>query len=353
MIISVSRCRARARRWLSGSSTDRVRFAEVTSRLRRAPALGVAVGLCIAAAAPVYGWPLLVLAALGMATLLVVQLRDRRAPVPEVALAWGFALLQLNVVASVLLSGGAASALLTLTLVPLLTLATTFRAAVAASAAALTAVGVVVACAAERLLLTPAPPAPVWLELLAYSVVLVCVVHATHHLASSDRAARGAAALDPLTGLYNRRAVEQHFAELCSQVVPGGGVGVVALDVDHFKHVNDEHGHPRGDAVLREVARRAVAAVPSSGRVYRTGGEEFLVLLPGAGTAVCAAVAEEVRRAVRREPVCGLAVTVSAGVCSTPSAEADLGELTAMADAALYRAKAAGRDRVCCAPTPP
>ena len=55
----------------------------------------------------------------------------------------------------------------------------------------------------------------------------------------------------------------------------------------------------------REVARRAVAAVPSSGRVYRTGGEEFLVLLPGAGTAVCAAVAEEVRRAVRGEPVCG------------------------------------------------
>jgi diguanylate cyclase (GGDEF)-like protein len=129
---------------------------------------------------------------------------------------------------------------------------------------------------------------------------------------------------------------------------------VLALDLDHFKQINDRWGHPAGDAVLRSTAsllRREVREVDSVGRV---GGEEFLVLMPGCAPASAAHVAERLRGVLRARPVdVGTAepvpVTGSIGVAAVVSTDTDLAHLLRRADAALYIAKAQGRDCVVCA----
>ena len=129
----------------------------------------------------------------------------------------------------------------------------------------------------------------------------------------------------------------------------GAPLAVVALDVDHFKRVNDAHGHAAGDAVLAAVAARAAEALRAGDLLARIGGEEFAALLPGATLEAAAEVAERVRARIGAAPVpageARLAVTVSAGVAALAPAE-DGAALLARADARLYAAKRAGRDRV-------
>jgi len=148
---------------------------------------------------------------------------------------------------------------------------------------------------------------------------------------------------DPLTGLANRRAMERFCAGL-----GGGPVCLVLVDVDHFKSVNDRYGHAVGDQVLREVATVLVHSVRSVDRVARWGGEEFLVALPAGSPALGAEAADRIRRRVRDHAwslhAAGLRLTVSAGVAA--GAADDLSAVLGRADAAMYRAKGAGRDRV-------
>ena len=149
---------------------------------------------------------------------------------------------------------------------------------------------------------------------------------------------------DPLTNLANRRAMEQ----FCTSMHPSEQVCLVLVDVDHFKDVNDRHGHLVGDAVLREVASVLSVSIRSVDRVARWGGEEFLVALPG-GTAVLGAeAAGRLRRRIEQhawsEQAPGLRLTVSAGVSAGRAG--DFAAILARADAALYAAKGAGRNRV-------
>jgi diguanylate cyclase (GGDEF)-like protein len=149
---------------------------------------------------------------------------------------------------------------------------------------------------------------------------------------------------DPLTNLANRRAIEQ----FCASMRSSEQVCLVLVDVDHFKDVNDRHGHLVGDAVLREVASVLSGSVRSVDRVARWGGEEFLVALPG-GTAVLGAeAASRLRRRIEEhawsEHATGLRLTVSAGVSAGRAG--DFAAVLARADAALYAAKGAGRNRV-------
>jgi diguanylate cyclase (GGDEF)-like protein len=159
------------------------------------------------------------------------------------------------------------------------------------------------------------------------------------------------AATDPLTGVANRRGIEQLGSDavviarelrqpLCALV----------LDVDHFKRVNDGHGHPCGDQVLARIAHACRDALRHIDLFGRHGGEEFLVLLPDTRLAYAWPVAERLRTAVAGlsfdDIAPGLAVTVSIGMAQLRPADAGLRELVARADAALYRAKANGRDRV-------
>lgn len=156
---------------------------------------------------------------------------------------------------------------------------------------------------------------------------------------------------DALTGLHNRRHVlgllERHFSRARRYCQP---LTVCMLDIDHFKSFNDRFGHQTGDAVLRCVARQLRSAVRDLDEVGRIGGEEFLVVLPDTPLAGGLTAAERIRKCVEsaREPAlpAGEVMTISAGVAEWSGSEDDLELLVARADAALYRAKAGGRNRV-------
>lgn len=157
---------------------------------------------------------------------------------------------------------------------------------------------------------------------------------------------------DHLTGASNRA----HFFEVAERqrvrsLQTGASMAMIVLDVDHFKRVNDEHGHAAGDTVLCEVARRCEAELRPEEVFARLGGEEFVVLMPGATTALAAATAERLRVALGGDAIqCAgrrLNITASFGCIALDTAPgASLAELLAAADLALYRAKGTGRDRV-------
>jgi diguanylate cyclase (GGDEF)-like protein len=134
----------------------------------------------------------------------------------------------------------------------------------------------------------------------------------------------------------------------------GALLALLAFDIDHFKRVNDTLGHEAGDRVLQRVAHAARGALREADVVGRTGGEEFLALLPGAEARLAGEVAERLRAAVERVDVrdlaAGLTVTVSVGAAVAARADADLAALVRRADEALYRAKQSGRNRVEVAP---
>lgn len=150
------------------------------------------------------------------------------------------------------------------------------------------------------------------------------------------------ASVDPLTGLRNRRAFDSELTERLGS----GPVALLLFDLDHFKQVNDTHGHPAGDDVLRRAAKVLSAGLRSVDQAYRLGGEEFGVLLPLADERVAAAVAERLRAAVAAEDMGGLRVTTSVGVALAGRAGQSADELYHEADRALYRAKRNGRNQV-------
>jgi len=157
---------------------------------------------------------------------------------------------------------------------------------------------------------------------------------------------------DSLTGLFNRRHFDERLRlELRRAQREGTPVGLLLCDLDHFKRVNDGYGHPAGDAVLREAARRIGEAVRDVDVVCRYGGEEFAVVLPACALEEAGQVAERVRRSVSALPIpldgaTALPITVSVGVSAFPSPVNNALELARAADGALYRAKTRGRDRV-------
>lgn len=156
---------------------------------------------------------------------------------------------------------------------------------------------------------------------------------------------------DTLTGLWNRGQIHAQLdADLHQAGRTGRPLSVVMADIDHFKQVNDHHGHAAGDDVLREVARRIRSTLRTSDEVSRYGGEEFLLLLPDTPFPEARAIAERVRTAVAEPPIvtrnADLTVTVSLGVACTTDVGLARDALIAAADQALYRAKAAGRNRV-------
>jgi diguanylate cyclase (GGDEF)-like protein len=156
---------------------------------------------------------------------------------------------------------------------------------------------------------------------------------------------------DELTGLPNRRLFEETLTlEVGRHQRTGAPLSLVALDVDHFKQINDTLGHPTGDAVLRAVGGALSAGTKAYDLPARYGGDEFLVLLPGCARGDAPRVADRLRRVASAAVQPGLAVTVSAGTATVPD-DADDGEgLVGVADTALYNAKRAGRDQVGVAP---
>jgi len=168
---------------------------------------------------------------------------------------------------------------------------------------------------------------------------------------SHARRMRDLAMTDELTRLPNRRHLQMLAeAQLAAAQAGGTPLALLALDIDHFKRINDQHGHDAGDQVLRRVAAAAQAALRRNDVLGRTGGEEFVALLPGASTEVAMEVAERMRAAVAAlcmdDIAPGLQASISLGVSPRLADERSLQPLLKRADAALYRAKAAGRNMV-------
>jgi diguanylate cyclase (GGDEF)-like protein len=178
------------------------------------------------------------------------------------------------------------------------------------------------------------------------------LLHSNQRLGVALEQLRELSERDELTGLANRRSVMAQLEQAVARCAGGGApLAVALLDVDHFKRVNDTHGHAVGDQVLRGFAEAVSARLRSSDRVARYGGEEFLLLLPGCAEAAAAQqAAERVRLAVERHPWGGVAeglrITVSIGVAVCRPGEG-AAALLQRADTALYRAKAGGRNAVC------
>lgn len=196
------------------------------------------------------------------------------------------------------------------------------------------------------------------------TVLLIGIMHdVTEVMAANAALAETSAALraqtqelrrladtDMLTGCLNRRAL----FELAGGVPSPTEVGLLLTDIDHFKRINDTHGHAAGDLALKHFAAVVMRNIRETDTLARIGGEEFAVLLPGATTDATRVIAERIRAALAASPlVCedGLVInmTVSIGVCLPETREAlDLDTLLADADRRLYVAKREGRDRVVC-----
>jgi len=158
---------------------------------------------------------------------------------------------------------------------------------------------------------------------------------------------------DALTGLFNRRYMENHLATLTEQAAARGKpLSVMVLDIDYFKSINDTHGHDAGDDVLRDFALRIKRSIRGIDLACRCGGEEFVVVMPETDMAVAAMVAERLRRRIAAEPFAisqgtrSIPVTLSIGIASLRGHDDNAASLVKRADQALYRAKRDGRNRV-------
>ena len=321
-----------------------MRVVEASDRVARARQLIWAViGVCIVAVAPWNGWWALLLFVPAGINLALLEVMLKRSEHPE---RWAFGtltFLMLLFAAAVPVTGGASSAAVPLVIIPAAVAPMRFRGAVVAVFGGLT----IAALLFVTFGLDPAAAADDPRLVVTTLALLVCVTLANWSLVEAEMKQRDAAVLDPLTDCLNRKALEARALELEQQArLTGGSVALVACDIDRFKEVNDTHGHDRGDAVLQSVAYEMRKSLRSFELLYRLGGEEFLIVLPGVDLQGGIVVAERLRKTIEACRPGGLDLTLSFGVSAGAGAEVDYERLFKAADEALYDAKAAGRNCV-------
>ena len=330
--------------WLCRDDADRERVVDMERRIKPTRTLTfalIAAGLVFAG--PWEGWWTLIPLAVAAVCFAIADRGIERIAKPEYAIAAAWVTSQTLIAASIALTGGVESPALGWLAIPVVTLAARFDARGVAAGMGLT----VVLLLASTLGVHPGAvlDEP---DRLVHTLVLVAgVALLSSALMESDREHRSDSVLDGLTGMLNRRSLAARVAELTEQSqIAGASIGLIVCDVDHFKAVNDEHGHSVGDAVLVDVAYALRKELRAFDMAYRLGGEEFLVLMPGAGPGEAAEIAERLRMAVAAFPAGGVDVTMSFGVASSRGGRFDYATLFAAADAALYEAKNGGRNRV-------
>jgi diguanylate cyclase (GGDEF)-like protein len=296
---------------------------------------------------PTYGWPVLLIFAISLVNTQTVDFRIRRFGRPEYQAAATLVLSQVLCALVAAVTGGPRSPLLSLIVIPTAFVATRFRSRVCFAATGV-AIGLLIATT-----LGTSPQTTIHHPggLLTALVLLVGVGAATQALFAAEVQHRRTALLDPLTGLLNRQGLEGHFEELAEQArLMAAPISLLMCDLDHFKLINDEHGHATGDAVLRDVAYALRSQLRAFELIYRLGGEEFLVLLPGAKPDRAQQLAERLRAAIGDCRPQNLEVTISIGVATQWGGDLEFAPLFDAADRALYEAKAGGRDQVIAAP---
>jgi diguanylate cyclase (GGDEF)-like protein len=309
---------------------------------RRAVFVMITAGLAILA--PWVGWwPLLAI----LTTFFGYWLAGRRMPRsarPEYWFMGAWAFSQAATGVAVLATGGPRSVFPPWLAIPAVTLSSRFKLRGVITGVIWT----VVVMLGVTVCVSPAAVAERPQRLIVPLVLLGGVVVLSTALMRSDVKHRAEAVVDPLTGLFNRQALAVRAAELIEQArVSGMPLAVLIGDLDEFKRVNDRHGHHVGDAVLRETASTLRATLRTFDYIYRYGGEEFVILLPGTDEARALATAERVRDAIAAAHPSGLRITLSLGVSVGDGHEGDFEDLLIAADRALYRAKGEGRNRVC------
>ncbi|HEV2923953.1 MAG TPA: GGDEF domain-containing protein [Solirubrobacteraceae bacterium] len=341
--------RPSATSWLCRDDFDRERMLDMEERVRPVRRRTFAIlAVSIAAVGPWLGWwPLLFLIPAGLFFSAADHLMPR-VPRPELLMFAAWIGSELTIAGAVALEGGPRVAALSWLAIPVITLSSRFsmRGVVAGVASAACLV-VAVAFGVDAYAVVHSP------ELVTAPLALIlCVAVLSTPLMRSDIQHRSDAVIDQLTGMLNRKALSVRVQELTQQsAVTGEPIGVIVGDLDHFKEINDTHGHSVGDTVLKEVAYMLRKQLRAFDLAYRLGGEEFLILLPGSDLAHAEWLAERLRARVGSERVAGaIPVTISFGVGASARDEPfDYAAVFAKADAALYRAKRKGRDRVCLA----
>jgi diguanylate cyclase (GGDEF)-like protein len=333
--------------WLCPTPRDRERFLDMQDRLEFARIATIVVGGAIAALlafSTKAGWTILAAMIVMIAVVFLGGWRLERRKRPELWIFFSTVVnIQVMLALGTVMSGGAESFLVTMLAVPVVMVGARFSKR-----------GLVIGVPVSILLIiaTTLGVDPGYVakhpESLAVPLALVlCLAVYMSPLVESDVRHRADSTLDQLTGLLNRRGLEPRFAEVAEQAaLVQDPVSVVVADIDHFKRINDIHGHPVGDAVLRGVAHAMRGQLRTFELLYRVGGEEFLLLLPGADAEDAARVAEELRVAVEELRPEGLRVACSFGVATADDEDILFEPLVKAADAALYNAKRFGRNRV-------
>jgi diguanylate cyclase (GGDEF)-like protein len=335
--------------WLCPTKVDLVRLVDMSPAVRRARLLaGAFCGLGVAIMVPWLGWWPLAVFGLAPVPLLGLDRLLRRVDRPERIIAASLCLHATLILTGAAISGGLHSPLLPWVAIPVVTAAARFRLPVFLVGAMLATVGLVAVAVVGSPHALEHNPTP----LLGFIVLLGTLVVAQQPVLNAELRWRRDAVLDPLTGLLNRQGLEGRFREVAEQArLTEAPVSLVMCDLDGFKGLNDQHGHACGDAVLKDVAYVLRKELRSFELLYRVGGEELLLVLPGAGLRPGCDVAEHVRATIERSRPAGLPVTTSVGVCSATGEDIEFGPMFEAADRALYEAKRGGRNCVAYMPT--
>ena len=334
--------------WLCPTPFDRTRLLDMEARLSRARALmygAIAAGLVLCG--PSLGWWIFAPLAVAVLAYLLLQPRITTSERPEFVVGATVLVAQLCIGMGIALTGGPTSPAIPLLLLSIVTLPARFPSRGVQAGVASTLLILCITTLGVDSHAFFAHPQPVIIAVAA----LIGLSVFSDGLMRAEVEQRSTSGQDALTGLLNRKSLMAHFAEVAKQAeMTGRSVCMVLMDIDHFKAVNDEHGHARGDAVLRDAADLMRAHLRSFELVYRVGGEEFLVLMPGVDRQGGRVVAERLREALERSRCGELAVTASFGVAMATGNAVRFESLFDAADKALYRAKDEGRNQVVLAP---
>jgi diguanylate cyclase (GGDEF)-like protein len=326
--------------------TDRERMLDMDRRLQpvRRWSIGV-LAVALAACGPWLGfWTLLPLA-IAASFFSLADSRMEKSERPEYGIFAAWAASEVIIAIAVTLAGGPTIPTMSWFAIPIVTLSARFsHRGVVVGVVLTVCLMFAVAFGVDAAAVIDYPP----LLIAPLALVLAIAILGTA-LMRSDIEHRGEAVVDPLTGLLNRKALDYRKEELAQQsALSGEPIGLIVCDLDHFKQVNDTAGHVEGDAVLKEVASTLRDQLRAFDAAYRIGGEEFLILFPGAGIDETTELAERLRTAISADPLGnGNEMTMSFGVSASHRGDAfDYDSVFAVADAALYQAKNSGRDRV-------